>query len=33
MYKENKSKIDTWWYDGNLNYKRVSLGIGYNFGF
>ena len=33
MYKENKSRIDTWWYDGNLNYKRVTLGVGYTFGF
>ena len=33
MYKENKSKIDGWLWDESLNYKRVTLGVGYNFGF
>ena len=32
MYKENKSKINGWLWDSSLNYKRVTLGVGYNFG-
>ena len=32
MYKENKSRIDEWFWNGSLNYKRVTLGVGYNFG-
>lgn len=33
MYKENKSKYTSFLWDGNINYKRVTLGIGYNFPF
>ena len=33
MYKENKSRYTEWWYNGSVNYKRVTLGLGYNFPF
>ena len=33
MYKENKSRYTGWLYDGNINYKRVTLGFGYNIPF
>lgn len=33
MYKENKSRYTDIFYDGNINYKRVTLGLGYNFPF
>ena len=32
MYKENKSKINGGLWDSSLNYKRITLGVGYNFG-
>ncbi len=31
MYKENKSRFDDIIFDDNINYKRVTLGVGYNF--
>jgi len=33
MYKENKSRYTGWLYDGSINYKRVTLGFGYNIPF
>lgn len=33
MYKENKSSYTGWLYDGSINYKRVTLGFGYNIPF
>lgn len=33
MYKENKSKINGWLWDSSLNYKRITLGFGYNIPF
>jgi hypothetical protein len=33
MYKENKSKYSSLFWDGNINYKRVTLGFGYNIPF
>jgi len=34
MYKENKSGYDWYYnYNGSFNYKRVTLGLGYNFPF
>lgn len=33
MYKENKSRYTNLLYSGSVNYKRVTLGLGYNFPF
>ena len=33
MYKENKSNYSGSVWDDNINYKRVTLGFGYNFSF
>ena len=33
MYKENKSNYSGLVWDDNINYKRVTLGFGYNFSF
>ena len=33
MYKENKSRFSSFLWDGNINYKRITLGFGYNIPF